>query len=113
MPSSWNDWLRRLRHDLVKRLLWPARDRRDLGGQPRPGELAVALVDDEGRPVTAEALWASLRQDAPLPAHAAVAELEVALLGALAASRRDDVAGVLALEVAFDELSQRLAKERV
>src|SRR5665213_1425681 len=38
-------WLARLQHDLVKRLLWPARDRRDLGGAPAPGELARSLDD--------------------------------------------------------------------
>ena len=34
------EWLARVRHDLVKRLVWPARDRRDMGGAPKPGELA-------------------------------------------------------------------------
>jgi hypothetical protein len=36
------EWLARVRHDLVKRLVWPARDRRDVGGAPAPGELAPA-----------------------------------------------------------------------
>jgi hypothetical protein len=92
-------------------VLWPARDRRDMGGQVRPGELAVALVDGEGSPATAEALWTSFRQDAPAPAHPALAAFEPALLAAVAASRRDDLAGVLALEAAFDSLARRLAEE--
>ena len=29
------EWLARVRHDLVKRLVWPARDRRDIGGERR------------------------------------------------------------------------------
>jgi hypothetical protein len=111
MPPSWNNWLRRLRHDLVKRLLWPARDRRDLGGQVQPGELAVSLIDDEGHPVTAEVLWAGFRQDAPVPAHPALAAFEPALLAAVAASRRDDLPGVLALHDAFERLTADLAKE--
>jgi hypothetical protein len=40
------EWLARVRHDLVKRLVWPARDRRDIGGAPAPGELAPRLIDD-------------------------------------------------------------------
>ena len=47
------EWLARVRHDLVKRLVWPARDRRDMGGNPAPGELVPDLIDDEGRPITA------------------------------------------------------------
>jgi len=112
MPSPWNEWLRRLRHDLVKRLLWPARDRRDMGGRVLPGELAVALIDDEGNPTTAEALWASFRQDAPEPAHHALIAFEPALLAAVAASRRDDLAGVLPLHDAFERMAADLAKER-
>jgi len=113
MSPSWNDWLRRLRHDLVKRLLWPARDRRDMGGEVRPGELVVALVDEEGQATTAEALWASLCQDAPAPAHPALAAFTAALLSAADAARRDDIAGVLALEAAFARLAQQLAEEKI
>jgi hypothetical protein len=109
MPLPWDEWLRRLRHDLVKRLLWPARDRLDMGGKVRPGELVVALIDDEGRPTTAETLWASFRQDAPGPRHPALATFEPALLAAVAAARRDDLPGVLALEAAFADLARGLA----
>ena len=58
-------WLARVRHDLVKRLVWPARDRRDLGGAPAPGELCAHLVDDEGAPTTPQALWSALAADEP------------------------------------------------
>ena len=42
-----NAWLARVRHDLVKRIVWPARDRRDMGGAPKPGELVPDLIDEE------------------------------------------------------------------
>lgn len=98
-------WLARLRHDLCKRLVWPARDRRDAGGAPAAGELVPRLIDDEGRPATAATLWAALAAEAPggldLSAFAA------ALVRAEAAAAAGDVAGVLALEPAFDELAAR------
>jgi hypothetical protein len=101
-PSPADDWLARVRHDLVKRLVWPARDRRDLGGAPEAGELAPRLIDDEGRPVTARALWAALAAAAPsgldLDRFGAVLE------HALAAAEAGDVDGVLALGPAFDDL---------
>jgi hypothetical protein len=100
-------WLARVRHDLVKRLLWPARDRRDAGGAPAPGELVPRLIDDEGRPVSAATLWAALAGEAPdgldLDAFAA------ALAGATAAAAAGDVAGVLAIEPAFEALAARAA----
>jgi hypothetical protein len=101
-------WLARLRHDLVKRLLWPARDRRELGGAPEAGELVPGLIDGEGRPVDAEALWAAMRADAP-PAIAAEARaldaFQAALSRALAAAGRGDVAGVLAFEADVERLA--------
>jgi hypothetical protein len=107
----WNEWLRRLRHDLVKRLVWPARDRRDLGGSPRSGELVAELVDDEGKPATAADIWADLKATAPNPKHAALAAFEAILTDAVASAQRDDVDGVLVLETAFDRLTQVLARE--
>jgi len=111
MGLAWQEWLRRLRHDLVKRLLWPARDRRDLGGPLRPGELVAALVDDEGAPATAAAIWGELRSAAPEPAHPALRAFAAALLHAVDAAHRDDLAGVLVLETAFDRLAADLAGE--
>lgn len=102
-------WLARVRHDLVKRLVWPARDRRDLGGVPTPGELVATLVDDEGAPTTATALWAGLKADGPSIAGP-VARFEAALALALAAAAAGDLDGVLALEPAFDELARALAR---
>ena len=106
-------WLARLQHDLVKRLLWPARDRRDLGGAPAPGELVPRLIDDGGAPTNAEALWSALAAEAPagganLPAARALARFAEALEYAIAAGRAGDVAGVLTLEAAFAELARSL-----
>ena len=100
------EWLARVRHDLVKRLVWPARDRRDLGGTPHAGELAPRLIDDEGAPITAEALWATLAADAP--SGAGVAAFADAVARAHAAADAGDVHGVIALESAFAELARSL-----
>jgi hypothetical protein len=111
MSQVSHGWLGRLHHDLVKRLLWPARDRRDLGGAPAPGELVARLLDDHGQAVAAEALWQSLRAQAP--ADAPKADLEAfgrALAGAVTAAEAGDLAGVLALETAFQALGAALAR---
>jgi hypothetical protein len=106
-------WLARLQHDLVKRLLWPARDRRDLGGAPAPGELVPSLIDDEGAATSAAALWAALAAEAPVagadsPTARALTRFGDALARALAAGQAGDVAGVLTLEAAFAELARSL-----
>jgi hypothetical protein len=99
-------WLARVRHDLVKRLVWPARDRRDVGGAVVPGELVAPLVDDEGRPTSAGALWAALAGDAPPGAD--LTPFGQAVDRAVAAARSDDLDGVLALEPAFAALARSL-----
>jgi hypothetical protein len=105
-------WFATLRHDLVKRLLWPARDRRDMGGAPGPGELLPSLIDGDGRPTTAAALWRTFRAGAPAElarASAALDDFEAALARALAAAEAGDVAGVLAFEADVEALA-RLAR---
>ena len=103
-------WLAQVRHDLVKRLLWAARDRRGLGGPVGPGELAAALIDDEGVPVTAAALWRSLRSAAPETLGGAVLDaFGTAVDAAVLAARADDVDGVLNLEAAFAVLADAAA----
>jgi hypothetical protein len=104
------DWLARVQHDLVKRLLWPARDRRDMGGKPAPGELLPRLIDDEGRPTTAQALWALLRAEISAP-PAALDAFGAALERASAAAQQGDLEGVLALDGAFRALAASLRKE--
>jgi hypothetical protein len=114
IDSVKNDrWLARVRHDLVKRLVWPARDRRDLGGAPAPGELCAHLVDDEGVPTTPQALWSALVADGPRGAASGVAltRFEAALTRAVSAGATGDVEGVLALEPAFDALARSLEEE--
>jgi hypothetical protein len=111
MPAD--DWLGRVGHDLVKRLLWPARDRRDLGGPVVPGELAAplgGLVDDDGAPITAQALWGQLCAGAPAVAPAALAAFGAALERAVSAAAADDLDGVLALEQAHAHLA-RIVKQ--
>jgi hypothetical protein len=99
-------WLARVRHDLVKHVLWPARDRRDLGGKPAVGELVPRVIDGEGRPIDAAALWQALRAEAPrgLPLTA----FDAAIGHALAAAAAGDVAGVLSLEEAVAALERQV-----
>jgi hypothetical protein len=97
-------WLGRLRHDLVKPLVWPARDLLDLGRPLQPTDLAelerslTRLIDQAGTPVTLTALWHQLRAAAPatLPA-AALDRFELALLQVEPACRTDVPAAVRAL----------------
>jgi hypothetical protein len=102
-PDEVASWLARVRHDLVKRLVWPARDRRDAGGAPAPGELTPRLIDDEGRPTSVAALWATLSAEAP--AGLDLGSFGAALARATAAAAAGELEGVLALEPAFDDLS--------
>ena len=99
-------WLSHVRHDLVKRLVWPARDRRDAGGVPAAGELAPRLIDNEGHPATPQDVWADLASDAPPGAD--VESFAVALARAVTAAEADDVAGVMELETAFERLARSL-----
>ena len=104
--SDVDEWLARVRHDLVKRVVWPARDRRDAGGSPAPGELVPRLIDEEGRPTTAGVLWAAFLDEAPMGVE--TTDFERALLAAEAAAGGGDVEGVLALEAAFDRLARSM-----
>lgn len=77
----------------------------------QPGELVATLIDDEGNPSTAAAVWAQLRGDAPEPSHPALLTFESALALAVAAAAHEDLDGVLALEAAFEQLTLDLAKD--
>jgi hypothetical protein len=104
-------WLGRVRHDLVKRVVWPARDRRDMGGASEAGELLPRLVDEEGRPVTPVALWKVLAAEAPEIAEAqALDTFAAALESAQSAAAAGDVGGVIALEAAFETLTRGLER---
>src|SRR5437879_591980 len=105
-------WLTALRHDLVKRALWPARDLRDSGGRDlaalRRGLLE--LKDADGMPVTAEALFGRMRSAAPCPATACDA-FAAALHGAVEGLQGPwprPLQAVLALEDAFQQLARSL-----
>jgi hypothetical protein len=102
-------WLARVRHDLVKRMVWPARDRRDLGGPVNAGELVAKLVDDEGLPIGAAELWQALLADAPKGVSGEISRaFAVALQAAEAGARAERLEPVLALETAFDELARQV-----
>src|SRR5438105_10482110 len=60
-------WLQALRHDLVKRAVWPARDLRETGGCD-PAALRrglMQLFDAEGAPITALELFERMRAGSP------------------------------------------------
>src|ERR1051326_6851492 len=105
-------WLRALRHDLVKRAVWPPRDLRDSGEQDvqalRHG--LMHLCDAEGAPITAEALFERMRPSAPCPgpACAAFAGALQTAVPALDLPCPAPLAAVLALEDAFSELARSL-----
>lgn len=116
-------WLRRLRHDLLKPALWAARDLQEAGGRLTPADRAALrhgltdLCDHDGAPVTAPALFAKLRADAPagLPAPALDA-FGRAVAAAVAAVDRgaapEALAAVLSLEPAFETLARLLEPRR-
>ncbi len=112
-------WLARLRHDLVKRALWAARDLADAGTPPGPADREALrrglddLIDAEGQPVTARELWQRFRLEAPAAVSPADLDaFEHALARADQAVRGEApdeaLAAVLALEPAFTELARRL-----
>ena len=113
LDSARGRWLARVNHDLVKRLLWPARDRRDLGGVALPGELVARLFDDEGAEIGASALWSKLCEEAPVTLragtlHAALAGFGAAVARAEAAARAGDLPGVLGLAEAYADLADEV-----
>ena len=99
--SAVDPWLQRLRHDLVKRALWPARDLRATlaeGGSATPADLVAlraGLFDlraPDGAPCDALALLSCLRDLAPEETLARLAP------------------GLLALEAAVREAQQVAAR---
>src|SRR5436309_3450432 len=104
-------WVKMLRHDLVKRAVWPARDLRDLGGRDigalRRG--MFELTDDEGRPVSAETLWKQVRAQAPAGVDGALDDFEAALgraIRALDSAWPGPLDAVLELEHRFEHLAR-------
>jgi hypothetical protein len=113
-----DSWLRRVRHDLVKRSVWPARDLRECGQTDletlRRG--LRDLRDDAGAPIDAAALWSRLRREAhgvPRRALDAFGEAVAAAHRAVAGDDfRDALAAVLAIETAFEELARTVDEDR-
>jgi hypothetical protein len=119
-------WLSRLRHDLVKRAVWPARDLRDAAREPAPAELLQLrrglfdLREDDGRVSTATGLWERLRAEAPALPRAALDAFGAAVLQAeravsgLAEDPRSWPAvldAVLGIENGFADLARTLEEE--
>ena len=100
-------WLQTLRHDLVKRIVWAARDQRDTGAHDLALlQMAVAqLTDPEGRRIDALGLWAILARDAPAPTAAFERALHEAVAG-LQEPWPAPLEKILALEPAFEALRQ-------
>src|SRR3954471_9484088 len=97
-------WLRRVRHDLVKRAVWPARDLRECGQMDlealRRG--LRELRDDAGAPIDAAALWSRLRSEAPGVSHRALDEFGEAVGAAERAVAADDFRDALAAVLAIE-----------
>jgi hypothetical protein len=110
METPMDRFLSRVRHDLVKRMLWAARDRRDLGGPVMPGELVATILDDEGHPTSPRACFAGLCEDVEGLDPGARERFAAALDAAAAAARADDLTKVLALEAAFEDLARTVKK---
>lgn len=102
-----NPWLSRVHHDLIKRLLWFARDCRDAGREPTEGELVAIVYDEEGKPVDAERLWEDLCETAPT--SVGLQDFGSSLRACLEAARNNDLPGVLQLDAAFERLRATVA----
>ncbi len=117
-------WLSRLRHDLLKRALWPARDISELlesARSPTPRDLQAlreglfALCAEDGSRCDARALFAELRTSAPAALSAASLDqfahaLEEAMAAASAPHPLAPALGkVLRLEALFAALTAELS----
>ena len=119
-------WLTRLRHDLVKRAIWPARDLRGISSEPVAADMLqlqrglLDLRDDDGSALTASALWTRFRADAPAIPFAALdafgdavaeAERAVSALSEQPRTWRAALDAVLRIEAAFGDLARTLEEE--
>jgi hypothetical protein len=116
MQIEMHPWLKALRHDLVKRAVWPARDLRDAGGRDlaalRRG--LTELTGPEGEPIAALLLWERMRADAPAGVAEACDAFGATLRAAVAALDRPWPApldAVLAMEVAFAALARAVEEK--
>ena len=110
-------WLKRVKHDLLKRVLWPARDLRDAGVQDVKALKRGFrdLIDEEGAPIAALPLWERLRAAAPPGTGAACDAFQAALERAeqgLDQPWPAPLQAILALEPAFEELARAVEEQR-
>ena len=112
-------WAGRLRHDIVKRAVWAARDLRSLEGPPSGRDVAALrrglyeLRDEEGAAVTARSLWERMRSDAPrntpeLEQFSRALEEAYAAVDALPAGFEAAVSALLRIEERFEALARSL-----
>ncbi|MBN1606835.1 MAG: hypothetical protein JW940_09380 [Polyangiaceae bacterium] len=99
-------WLHRLHHDLVKRLLWTARDCAETGTNPLPGELVIDLLDEEGHSISPRALYEKLADE--VPDGVDLTPFTEAFEASLRAAEANDVPGVLRLQKAYDDLRSQV-----
>jgi len=111
-------WLTRVRHDLVKRAVWPARDLREAGRQSTAADVAALragvreLAGPDGDPLDARSLWALLREAAPGVPEEALDVFGAAVDRAQAAvDTPQGIDALLALQPAFDALARSLKTE--
>ena len=115
-------WLKQLRHDVVKRAVWTARDLRSLEGAPSAADVAALrrglydLRDEEGGATTARALWERMRADAPrntpeLEQFSKAIEEAQAAVDALPAGFATAVSALLRIEERFEALARSLDQD--
>ena len=116
-------WLARLKHDLVKQVVWRARDLRDLGQHATPADMAalgralLELRDGEGRAVDAVGLWDAFMGDPDAPPRQAsiddfgraVRSAQDAVVAQAPEAPEVVMSKVLDLETAFDAMNRALA----
>ena len=112
-------WARRLRHDIVKRAVWAARDLRSLEGKPAPADVAALrrglydLRDEEGASTTARSLWEKMRAEVPrntpeVQRFSEALERAHQAVDALPAGFPEAILALLQIEERFEELARSL-----
>jgi hypothetical protein len=112
-------WTARLRHDLVKRAVWAARDLRSLEGTPSLADVAALrnglydLRDEEGAVVDARSLWGQMRLKAPrntpeVERFSAAIEEAHSAVDALPAGFTAAISALLRIEERFEALARSL-----
>jgi len=112
-------WAARLRHDIVKRAVWAARDLRSLEGMPSAADVAALrnglydLRDEEGAVVDARSLWEQMRPKAPrntpeLERFSTAIEEAHAAVDALPAGFAAAISALLRIEERFEALARSL-----